>query len=182
MPLGSEMALGLAGPNGTPLIGELPAPADPAGGVSCAKACPCRYKLPSTARTSAVMRDIRPSGELQDEVRGALPQTRSSTSTCDVSLGSHLQTSQSACRISASRPKGDIQLRYRSETVLMVLVKTTSENCVHARQCRSNPVSGPCLPKTGIFQSAARDYRRFRSQIAESGSIETERRTAKSRV
>jgi hypothetical protein len=42
MPLGSERDLGLAGPNGTPLIGELPAPADPAGGVSCAKACPCR--------------------------------------------------------------------------------------------------------------------------------------------
>jgi len=40
MPLGSERTLGLAGPNGTPLIGELPAPADPAGGVSCAKACP----------------------------------------------------------------------------------------------------------------------------------------------
>ena len=36
MPLGSESTLGLAGPNGTPLIGELPAPADPAGGVSCA--------------------------------------------------------------------------------------------------------------------------------------------------
>jgi len=29
MPLGSERTLGLAGPNGTPLIGELPAPADP---------------------------------------------------------------------------------------------------------------------------------------------------------
>jgi hypothetical protein len=32
MPLGSESTLGLAGPNGTPLIAELPAPADPAGG------------------------------------------------------------------------------------------------------------------------------------------------------
>jgi hypothetical protein len=36
MPLGSLSALGLPGPNGMPLIGELPAPADPAGGVSCA--------------------------------------------------------------------------------------------------------------------------------------------------
>jgi hypothetical protein len=36
MPLGSLSTLGLAGPNGTPLIAELPAPADPAGGVSCA--------------------------------------------------------------------------------------------------------------------------------------------------
>jgi hypothetical protein len=31
MPLGSASTLGLAGPNGTPLIAELPAPADPAG-------------------------------------------------------------------------------------------------------------------------------------------------------
>ena len=36
MPLGSLSALGLPGPNGIPLIGELPAPADPAGGVRCA--------------------------------------------------------------------------------------------------------------------------------------------------
>jgi hypothetical protein len=36
MPLGSLSTLGLAGPKGMPLIGELPAPADPAGGVSCA--------------------------------------------------------------------------------------------------------------------------------------------------
>jgi hypothetical protein len=33
-PLGSESALGLAGPNGTPLMAVLPAPAVPAGGVS----------------------------------------------------------------------------------------------------------------------------------------------------
>ena len=38
MPLGSLSTLGLAGPKGMPLIGELPAPADPAGGVSCAYA------------------------------------------------------------------------------------------------------------------------------------------------
>ena len=38
MPLGSESALGLAGPNGTPDIDELPAPAEPAGGVNCANA------------------------------------------------------------------------------------------------------------------------------------------------
>jgi len=58
MPLGSERTLGLAGPNGTPLTAELPAPADPAGGVICAKACPWRYKLPSAARTSAKLRAI----------------------------------------------------------------------------------------------------------------------------
>jgi hypothetical protein len=59
MPLGSESALGLAGPNGTPLIAELPAPADPAGGVSCAKACADTITLPSAnARTSAELRDI----------------------------------------------------------------------------------------------------------------------------
>ena len=61
MPLGSERLLGLAGPYGTPLIGALPAPADPAGGVSCAEACLGRHELPSTARTSAVMRNIRSS-------------------------------------------------------------------------------------------------------------------------
>ena len=59
IPLGSESALGLAGPNGTPLIGELPAPADPAGGVSCAKACAGTIRPPSAkARTSAELRDI----------------------------------------------------------------------------------------------------------------------------
>ena len=60
MPLGSESALGLAGPNGTPLIGELPAPADPAGGGSCAKACADTIRLPSAnTRTSAELRDIQ---------------------------------------------------------------------------------------------------------------------------
>ena len=87
MPLGSERTLGLAGPYGTPLIAELPAPADPAGGVSCAKACPGRYKLPSTARTSAVMRDIWPSGNFNNKVSRGFPQARPSTSPCDVRLG-----------------------------------------------------------------------------------------------
>jgi hypothetical protein len=60
MPLGSESTLGLAGPNGTPLIGELPAPADPAGGVSCAKACAGTIRLPSAkARISAELWDIQ---------------------------------------------------------------------------------------------------------------------------
>ena len=58
MPLGSLSTLGLAGPKGTPLIGALPAPADPAGGVSCAKARPWTHRLPSTARTSAEVRNI----------------------------------------------------------------------------------------------------------------------------
>ena len=73
MPLGSERTLGLAGPYGTPLIAELPAPADPAGGVSCAKTCPGRYKLPSTARTSAVIRDIRPSGNFNNKSKSRVP-------------------------------------------------------------------------------------------------------------
>lgn len=60
MPLGSESALGLAGPNGTPLIGELPAPADPAGGVNCAKARAGTIRQPSAkARTSAELGDIQ---------------------------------------------------------------------------------------------------------------------------
>jgi hypothetical protein len=58
MPLGSERDLGLAGPYGTPLIAELPAPADPAGGVSCAKARPWKLRLPSMARTSAEVRNM----------------------------------------------------------------------------------------------------------------------------
>jgi len=58
MPLGSESDLGLAGPYGTPLTAEGPAPADPAGGVSCAKARPWTLRLPSTARTSAEVRNI----------------------------------------------------------------------------------------------------------------------------
>ena len=88
MPLGSERTLGLAGPYGTPLIAELPAPADPAGGVSCAKACPGRYKLPSTARTSAVMRDIWLSGNFNNKVSRGFPKARPSTSPCDVRRGS----------------------------------------------------------------------------------------------
>jgi hypothetical protein len=59
MPLGSLSTLGLAGPNGTPLIGELPAPADPAGGVSCAYALPGATKLPSSRTiTSTELRNI----------------------------------------------------------------------------------------------------------------------------
>jgi hypothetical protein len=60
MPLGSESTLGLAGPNGMPLIAELPAPADPAGGVNCARDCAGKIRLPSAkARTRAELRDIR---------------------------------------------------------------------------------------------------------------------------
>src|ERR1700726_2291723 len=59
MPLGSESTLGLAGPNGTPLIAELPAPADPAGGVSCAYALAGATRLPSSRmRTRCELRDI----------------------------------------------------------------------------------------------------------------------------
>jgi hypothetical protein len=92
MPLGSERTLGLAGPYGTPLIAELPAPADPAGGVSCAKACSDRYKLPSTTRTSALMRDIRPSRNFGHDVSRASSQARRSTSPCDVRFGVPEQT------------------------------------------------------------------------------------------
>ena len=59
MPLGSLSTLGLAGPNGTPLTDELPAPADPAGGVSCAQAPASGTKLPiSSIKASAELRDI----------------------------------------------------------------------------------------------------------------------------
>jgi hypothetical protein len=59
MPLGSLSTRGLAGPNGTPLIGELPAPAEPAGGVSCAYALGGVAKVPSSrAIARAQWRDI----------------------------------------------------------------------------------------------------------------------------
>jgi hypothetical protein len=59
MPLGSLSTRGLAGPNGTPLIAELPAPADPAGGVSCAYVLAGVTKLPSSRmKKSAELRDI----------------------------------------------------------------------------------------------------------------------------
>src|ERR1700759_1859442 len=81
MPLGSESTLGLAGPNGMPLIGELPAPADPAGGVNCAKAGAGKIRLPNAkARTSAQLRDIELSPGLyrgstfKDDLGRAFPQ------------------------------------------------------------------------------------------------------------
>lgn len=80
MPLGSESTLGLAGPNGTPLIAELPAPADPAGGVSCAKACAGKIRLPSAkTRTSAELRDIQvsPGGcTFNDGSRARVPASK----------------------------------------------------------------------------------------------------------
>jgi hypothetical protein len=58
MPLGSESALGLAGPNGTPDIDELPAPAEPAGGVNCANALAGAIRASAVKRISAGLRDI----------------------------------------------------------------------------------------------------------------------------
>jgi hypothetical protein len=54
-------------------------------------------------------------------------------------------------------------------------------HCHLATQCRSNPVSGPGLPKTGIFQISAGDYRRFRSHSGRFRSPETTSRFAKAR-
>jgi hypothetical protein len=59
MPLGSESALGLAGPNGTPDIDELPAPAAPAGGVNCANALAGAIRARAVKRTSAGLQDIK---------------------------------------------------------------------------------------------------------------------------
>jgi len=61
-------------------MAEGPAPADPAGGVSWAKACPGRTRLPSTASTSANVRDIRPSGSFNKDVSRVFPWARRSTS------------------------------------------------------------------------------------------------------
>jgi hypothetical protein len=84
MPLGSESDLGLAGPYGTPLIAEGPAPADPAGGVSCAKARPWTLRLPSTARTSAEVRNI---GVLQISMNSGFAE--SSAKYCDLDAETH---------------------------------------------------------------------------------------------
>jgi hypothetical protein len=46
-------------------------------------------------------------------------------------------------------------------------------------QCRSNPFSGPSLPKTGIFQYPPRDYRLFRSGTDQIRSLETNRQFTK---
>jgi len=58
IPLGSDSDLGLAGPNGTPDMGELPAPAEPAGGVNCAKALAGAIRASATTRTNAGLRGI----------------------------------------------------------------------------------------------------------------------------
>jgi hypothetical protein len=50
-----------------------------------------------------------------------------------------------------------------------------------ATQCRSNPVSGRGLPKTGIFQISAGDYQRFRSHSGRFRSPETDSLFAKAR-
>ena len=65
MPLGSESALGLAGPNGTPDIDELPAPAEPAGGVNCANA------VAGAIRASAMMNVVAMGGGFLFYLRGA---------------------------------------------------------------------------------------------------------------
>lgn len=77
MPLGSLSALGLAGPNGTPLIAELPAPADPAGGVSCAYALAGATKLPSSRiSTSGELRDIESFPKLEVQRLSGVPVPR----------------------------------------------------------------------------------------------------------
>src|SRR5258707_5549776 len=50
-----------------------------------------------------------------------------------------------------------------------------------ATQCRSNPVSGRGLPKTGIIRHAAGDFRRFRRESGQIRSLETESQFAKAR-
>jgi hypothetical protein len=53
IPLGSPITLGFAGPYGIPLIAELPAPADPAGGGNCASAQPGAIALPSNTKPTS---------------------------------------------------------------------------------------------------------------------------------
>ena len=58
MPLGSDSTLGLAGPNGMPDIAELPAPAEPAGGTSCANAVAGANRASAAKRVSVEVRVI----------------------------------------------------------------------------------------------------------------------------
>jgi hypothetical protein len=57
----------LAGPNGTPLIGALPAPADPAGGVSCAYALFDATKPPSSRTRTSTELSIAVCGMIEGE-------------------------------------------------------------------------------------------------------------------
>src|SRR5882762_10119266 len=50
-----------------------------------------------------------------------------------------------------------------------------------ATQYRSNPISGQSLPKTGIFQTSAGDYRHFRLRVVQSWSLETDCQFEKTR-
>jgi hypothetical protein len=46
-------------------------------------------------------------------------------------------------------------------------------HCKLCKQCRSNPVSGQSLPKTGVFSMYAGDYRLFRAQNARNRNRKT---------
>src|ERR1700736_6437790 len=59
--------------------------------------------------------------------------------------------------------------------------RTPNRTAASATQFRTNPVSGRRLPKTGIFQIFAGDYRRFRSRSGQFRSPETDRQFAKAR-
>jgi hypothetical protein len=64
---------------------------------------------------------------------------------------------------------------------MRVLVTVPVRTAASAMQSRPNPVSGRCLPKTGIFQISAGDYRRFRSRSGQFRSPETDSQFAKAR-
>ena len=58
---------------------------------------------------------------------------------------------------------------------------TANNTTAPAPQSRSNAVSGRCLPKTGIFQISAGDYRLIRARSGQIRSLETGRQFAKAR-
>src|SRR5262245_6742751 len=81
MPLGSDSDLGLAGPNGTPEMAELPAPAEPAGGVNCANAPAGASRTDATSQTKARLRSITGSLEQyrsNDHIACGFPRPESS--------------------------------------------------------------------------------------------------------
>jgi hypothetical protein len=67
------------------------------------------------------------------------------------------------------------------DDMLRKLLTSGMESKLAATQCRSNPVSGRGLLKTGIFQILARDYRLFRAGSGQIRSPETGCQFAKAR-
>src|SRR6202140_2973758 len=80
-------------------------------------------------------------------------------------------------------PRPSRSARSKTPDFLPRWSETTANNTAGpATQCRSNPVSGRNLPKTGVFQMSAGDYWLFRSENAQNRSPETNGQFAKAAI